>query len=102
MCIRDRVEALNVIGEPTSATFKGESAEKTTLSILGNTLEVLCAKTKSEGSLETGGKLGTFHIAFEGCDTSVGGTCTGLGDAAGTILALGTLHLATNTALTLG
>jgi hypothetical protein len=89
-------------GKPTAATFSGVSTKKTNLSVLGNSLEVLCAKTTSEGSLEASGKLGKYHIAFEGCDTTLGGTCTGLGDSSGTILSLGTIHLATNTGLTLG
>jgi hypothetical protein len=63
---------------------------------------VKCTKTASEGTLEAGGKLGTFHLHFEGCSTSLGGECTGLGDAAKSILALGTLHLASNSGLTLG
>jgi hypothetical protein len=96
------VEALNAENKPTAATFAGNSEKKTTLSVLGNSLEVLCGKTKSEGTLVAGGKEGTFHISFEKCDTSLGGECTGLGDAAGTILALGTQQLATNTGLTEG
>jgi len=96
------VEALNAEGKPTTATFTGTSAKETKLSTLGNSLEVKCAQTTTEAALETGGKLGTFHLKFEKCSTSLGGECTGLGDAAGTILALGTQHLATNTALTVG
>jgi len=97
------VEALNKEGKATTATFKGTNpAKETKLSILGSGLQVICKKHTDEGTLETGGKLGTFHIAFEECGTSLGGKCTGLGDTEGTILALGTQHLATNTALTVG
>jgi hypothetical protein len=96
------VEALDSTGKATSAEFKGTSPKKTTLSTLGNSLEVLCGQTTTEGTLAAGGKLGTFHIKFEKCDTSLGGECTGLGDTAGTILALGTQHLATNSTLTVG
>jgi len=96
------VEALNAEGKPTSATFFGTSAKETKLSTLGNSLETKCAQTTSEGTLEAGGKLGAAHVKFEKCSTSLGGECTGLGDAAGTVLALGTGHLATNTALTVG
>jgi len=96
------VEALNAEGKPTAATFKGVSTKKTNLSTLGSSLEVLCGQTTSEGSLEAGGKVGTFHLRFEKCDTSLGGECTGLGDTAGTILALGSLQLATNSGLTVG
>src|SRR5665811_600988 len=96
------LEALNAEGKPTAATFKGTSEKEVKLSVLGNSLEVKCKKTTGEGTLEAGGKLGTFHKHFEGCSTSLGGECTGLGDTAGSILVLGTAHLATNTALTVG
>jgi len=96
------VEALNKEGKPTSATFKGSSAKETKLTILASALVVKCNKTTTEGTLEGTGKLGTFHLKFDTCSTNVGGECTGLGDAASTILALGTQHLATNTALTVG
>ena len=96
------VEALNAEKKATTATFKGNSEKTGALTILGSSLEVTCKKTTSEGTLEVGGKLGSGHTAFEGCGTNAGGTCTGLGDAAGTVLALGTGHLATNTALTVG
>jgi len=96
------VEALNAEGKPTTASFSGTSVKETKLSTLGNSLEVKCGQTTTEAALEAGGKLGAGHTKFEKCSTSLGGECTGLGDAAGTILALGTGHLATNTALTVG
>ena len=96
------VEALDNTGKPVAATFSGTSAKETTLSILNTSLKLLCLQTTSEGKLEATGKLGSFHITFEKCTTSLGGTCTGLGDTTGNILALGTIHLATNTGLTLG
>jgi hypothetical protein len=51
-----------------------------------------CEKFKAEGTEEKTHPLGLFHILFEKC-TSEGLTCTGLGDEAGKILALGTWHL---------
>jgi hypothetical protein len=96
------VEALNLENKAATATFKGSSEKETKLSTLGKELEVKCGKTVSEGTLEAGGKLGAFHLHFEKCSTSLGGECTGLGDTAGTILTLGTQHLATNSTLTVG
>jgi len=94
------VEYLNAEGKPTTASFSGTSTKEVKLSTLGSSLEVKCGQTTSEGTLEL--KLGTFHLKFEKCSTSLGGECTGLGDSGGTILELGTQHLATNTALTTG
>src|ERR1700692_881107 len=82
------VEALNSKNEPTEVTFKGQSEKTTTLSTLANSLTVSCKKTTSEAALTASGQLGSFHISFEKCTTSLGGTCTGLGDPAETILAL--------------
>jgi len=96
------VEGLNAEGKATTASFKGSSEKEAKLTVLGSSLEVKCKKETSEGTLETGGKLGAFHEKFEGCATNLGGECTGLGDTAGTVLVLGTAHLSTNTALTVG
>jgi hypothetical protein len=92
-------EALNAEGKPTAVTFSGTSNKVTKLSILKSSLIVECATTNTEGELEATGKLGPFHLHFEGCKTNAGGECTGLGDAAKSILALGTLHLAANVVL---
>jgi len=89
------IEALDEANKPAKASFKGLSAVKTDLGILNESQLVLCGETHTEGELEATGKLGPFHISFLKCDTSSGGTCTGLGDPSGTILALGVIHLAT-------
>jgi hypothetical protein len=54
----------------------------------------LCGKVKGEGTLETTKRtLGEFHLTFEECnDPALKVTCTGTGDSAGVILALGTWH----------
>lgn len=96
------VEALNAKGEFSAFTFKGTSEKRLARGILGQSSLWECGKTVTEGSIEAGGKLGSIHIALEKCKTGVGGTCTGLGDTAGTILTLGTFHLATNSTLTHG
>lgn len=74
-------------------SFKGESG-KGTLEVLKSKFAVTCQKDKSEGTFEAKKPLGTFHIDFEEC-TTIGGivTCTGLGEASGIILTLGTTHL---------
>jgi hypothetical protein len=97
-------EALNAEGKGTAATFSGNSEKETKLAVLKSPLglEVKCAKTKSSGTIEAGGKLGTVKLTFETCSTSLGGECTGLGDAAKTILSNGTIHLAANRGLTAG
>ena len=96
------VEALNAEGKASAVKFSGTSNKVTKLTILKSERTVECSTTKTEGELEATGKLGPFHLHFEGCKTDIGGECTGLGDAAKTILALGTLHLATNSTLTVG
>jgi hypothetical protein len=54
---------------------------------------VTCKAAPSEGTLEAGKPLGTFHIKFEGCTAEKEAIkCTGLGDAAGIILTLGIWH----------
>lgn len=55
--------------------------------------EITCKKDKSEGSLEAKKPLGLFHITLEECKAAGLLTCTGLGEASGVILALGTMHL---------
>ena len=89
------IELLNKNGITSAFSFTGKSKKNTELAILGSNTRVICEETATEGELEATGKLGPFHLHFEKCKTSAGGSCTGLGDAAGTILALGTLHLAT-------
>lgn len=54
--------------------------------------QIVCTKDKTEGTFEAKKPLGLFHITLEGCKNS-GSACTGLGDASGVILLLGTFHL---------
>jgi hypothetical protein len=53
-----------------------------------------CASTTSHGGFTTS-RLGTFDILIENCLSELLGSCTGLGDTAGSssILVLGTFHL---------
>ena len=63
-----------------------------TLEVLNSSTTIVCLKDKSEGTFEVNKPLGKFHIDFEDCKA---GTilCTGLGEANGVILTLGTAHL---------
>jgi hypothetical protein len=64
------------------------------LEVLKKADAVECKKEKSEGTFEANKPLGKFHIDFEGCKTTeTGVTCTGLGEASGVILTLGSTHL---------
>jgi hypothetical protein len=73
-------------------TWKGASVGKTELSILGNSIPVVCNSATAEGTEEAKKPLGLFHITFKECKASFF-ACTGLGDASGVILALGKWHL---------
>ena len=75
--------------------WTGESGAGTLEALPGGTTnEIACKKDKSEGTFEKDKPLGLFHITFEGCTAGFGTlTCTGLGDANGIILSLGTAHL---------
>ena len=96
------VEILNAAGQTSAVRFSGTTVKTTKLTVLKNERTVECGTTHTEGELEATGKLGPFHLHFENCKTDIGGECTGLGDAGKSILALGTLHLATNSTLTVG
>jgi hypothetical protein len=94
------VEPINLPESSTGRTWTGESEGQPEFST--ETMEVgisavwLCSGAESEGTEEAKKALGLFHIRFLGCRTSIGGTvvkCTGLNDAAGEILLLGTWHL---------
>lgn len=57
--------------------------------------KITCAKSTTEGTA-FGKQLGSFHMALKECTTKVGGIpvkCTGLGDAEGVILPLGSWRL---------
>ena len=72
--------------------FKGTNTTTTKLVKL-NGSEVSCSGNTVEGEFEAKKPLGLFHIHFTGCKGPLATTCTGLSDAAGTILALGTIHI---------
>ncbi len=73
--------------------ISGTSTKETKLSILGSSVEVKCPEVTTESVLEGKSLLGLFHLHWKGCTTSAGGTCTGLGDESGLVLALGKWHL---------
>ncbi len=73
--------------------ISGTSKKETKLSILGSSVEVKCPEVTTETVQEGKSLLGLFHLHWKGCTTSAGGTCTGLGDESGLILALGKFHL---------
>jgi hypothetical protein len=81
-----------VILPEAAEAYKGESG-KGTLEVLKGAAKIECTKDKSEGSFEKEKPLGPFHIDFEGCKAASISTCTGLGEASGVILTLGTAHL---------
>jgi hypothetical protein len=60
--------------------------------LLAPGLKITCESAPATGTEEPGKPLGLFHIEFKGC-VSAGVACTGLGEAAGVILTLGTWHL---------
>jgi hypothetical protein len=85
-------ENTKMLPEGTAAspvTFTATSGEGSFESASG--IEVKC-KTDSATGEATSANLGAFHITFTGCTSLLGSTCTGLGDASGTLLWLGTFH----------
>lgn len=85
-------QPLNAAGkEPAATKFSGHTTTTTTLSILEGFAETKCPEILIEGELSP--RLGPFHLHWHKCTTNLGGTCTGLGDESGLILALGTAHL---------
>jgi hypothetical protein len=61
--------------------------------LLSGASEVKCKEAPATGTEESKKPLGLLHITFKGCKGFGGVACTGLGDAAETILALGSWHL---------
>lgn len=88
---------------PTSSTTRswtGESKGESSLTVLGSTLTIKCKSGTAEGTEEAGKPLGTAHGTLKECGATILGikvACTGLGDAAGVILTLGTWHLVYDT-----
>jgi hypothetical protein len=89
---------LNITNLPeanTGQNWTGETDEKNP-TLVGLNHTVTCEKATATGTEEKAHPLGLFHIEFKVCSAEVGGikvTCTGLGEAAGVILSLGTWHL---------
>jgi hypothetical protein len=92
-------ENLPTLAAGETRTFTAVSGATTTTTTLhAEGQEVInCSAAPGEGTEETSKPpKGAFHIKFENCTTSAGGVtvkCTGLGDANGVILALGTWAL---------
>jgi hypothetical protein len=72
--------------------FTGASEGSTTYH--GSQGDIVCKSASGTGE-ETSNEppLGPFHIDFKECTGPLGIVCTGLGEAAGVILVLGTWHL---------
>jgi hypothetical protein len=89
---------LNITNLPetnTGKNWKGKNDEAKP-QLVGLNATVTCEKATATGTEEKAHPLGLFHITFGECSAVVGGlkvTCTGLGEAAGVILSLGTWHL---------
>jgi hypothetical protein len=86
--------------------IKTEKGSQTELQTLGASVKVTCETQKSESEFPAKSVLGPFHISFEKCKGEIGGisagTCTGSGDASGTILSLGEAHLVYDSLTVLG
>jgi hypothetical protein len=91
-----------VLGPAAEAKFttKDDLANPTFSTLKGS--EVTCEHWSGEGGFEAGTRtLGLFHITFSGkCKGTISGikaACTGLGDAAETVLVLGKWHTVVDT-----
>jgi hypothetical protein len=91
-----------VVQLPSEATARVNKGKSITENPKFETLKenrVICTSAPSEGTEEATGKPeGQFHITFKGCkgeekNNGIKVACNGLGDAAETILVLGTYHL---------
>jgi hypothetical protein len=90
--------------ESNAVGFTAKATSTTTFSVLQGFITVKCSEIEAEGAQEGKTLLGSFHIHWQKCTTSGGATCTGTGDAAGSILALGHFHIVivSKSPLTLG
>jgi hypothetical protein len=90
-------EILNSKKEVAGAVrSSGTSAKETSFSILKGIGVVKCTTTIYEGETKAKAPLGVFHIHWTGCKVNasgITGPCTGLGDTAEQILALGEFHI---------
>lgn len=81
-----------ILPEGGEMSFTGEAGQST-LNILGFPL-ALCQKQTLGGVLEAKKPSGSFHMTLENCKSQLSSSnCTGLGDATGIILILGTYRL---------
>lgn len=88
------IQVLNSRGELVSnLKSSGTSKKEVQFTILKGFAVTKCSEVQGEGEQQGFSLLGVFHLNAKGCTTNLGGTCTGLNDAAGTILVLGTSHL---------
>jgi hypothetical protein len=91
-----------VLGSNAEAKFSTKDTVANPIFKTVNGNEITCEHWEGEGGFETGSKtLGLFHIHFFGkCKSKVSGitaSCTGLGDAAESILVLGKWHTVVDT-----
>jgi hypothetical protein len=101
LCALGAVMAVSASALPTVLPeslkgYTGKNQGNTKLEKQGAIATVECKAAKGEGTLEANHHLGLYHITFEKCEGG-GGACTGLGDAAGSILSLGSYHLVYDT-----
>jgi hypothetical protein len=90
--------ALPTILPESIKTFTGKNVGEAKLESSGAGEHIVTCKTATaEGTVEQPKPLGLFHIIFKECNAKAEGLegegCTGLGDAAKTILSLGSWHL---------
>ncbi len=89
-------------GEAEKVKISGTSKKAIKLEILEGFARIECPEVATEAEQEGKTLLGSYHLRWKGCKTSAGGTCTGLGDEAGLVLALGTFHVVLDKVLTEG
>jgi hypothetical protein len=76
----------NLPASAVTRTWTGAS-DGAAIEFLGPGFKLTCESAPATGTEEPGKPLGLFHMELKGC-VSAGVACTGLGEAAGVILAL--------------
>jgi hypothetical protein len=84
--------ALPTILPETLKSWIGKSLGEVKVEKQGGLATTECASATGEGTIEANGHSGLYHITFEKCE-GADTVCTGLGDASGTILSLGSWHI---------
>jgi hypothetical protein len=79
-----------ILPQAAERTWTGEADGTNTLFEFSGGQKFECKETTVTGTEEAKKPLGLYHMAFKNCG---GVSCTTAGDAAGTILLLGTWHL---------